>query len=127
IGGRSPCELGKQVKSARTQMPCDRIAVSKEREGQMDVKAAVKIAKSQVADLFADEEIEDIGLEEVELDDSSDTWIVTIGFSRPWDRKTTLNVALAERRRGRSYKVLHIESTGGNVVSLKDRILRDRN
>ena len=27
-----------------------------------------------------------VGLEEVEFDDESDQWLITIGFSRPWDR-----------------------------------------
>ena len=93
----------------------------------MDVKQAVKIAKTHVTDLFADEEIEDIGLEEVEFDESVGMWIVTIGFSRPWDRKTTLNVALGEGRPSRSYKVLQIADTDGRVLSLRDRVLRDRN
>ena len=93
----------------------------------MDVKAVAQRAKTYVVDLFDDEEISNVGLEEVEFDDSLDKWIVTIGFSRPWDRKTTLNVALGERRPGRSYKVLHIADTDGRVLSLKDRVLRNQN
>ena len=53
----------------------------------MDVKAVALRAKTYVADLFDDEEISNVGLEEVEFDDALDRWIVTIGFSRPWDQK----------------------------------------
>ena len=93
----------------------------------MDVKAVAQRAKTYVADLFDDEEISNVGLEEVEFDDSLDKWIVTIGFSRPWDHKNSLNLALGEGRHGRSYKVLHIADTDGRVLSLKDRVLRNQN
>lgn len=93
----------------------------------MDVKQAVKIAKTKIADLFADEEIEDIGLEAVEFDDSLDGWIVTIGFSRPWDQKNALTAALGEGQMGRSYKVLHIAGKDGRMVSMRDHYLNDLN
>ena len=89
----------------------------------MDVKQAVKIAKTKIADLFADEEIEDIGLEAVEFDDSVGVWIVTIGFSRPWDQKNTLTAALGEGHPGRSYKVIHLADTDGRMVALEDHFL----
>ncbi len=93
----------------------------------MDVKAVAQRAKTYVGDLFADEEIVNVGLEEVEFDEYQDRWIVTIGFSRPWDHKNVVNAVLGEGRPARSYKVLHIADTDGRVVSLKDRVLRDRN
>ena len=93
----------------------------------MDVKAAVRTAKTYVADLFADEEIMNVGLEEVEFDEGQDRWNVTVGFSRPWDRRNTVNAALGEGHPGRSYKVLQIADTDGRVLSLKDMVLRDRN
>ena len=108
-------------------MPCDRIAVSNETEDGMDVKQAVKIAKTHVTDLFADEGIVNVGLEEVEFNDAQLRWRVTIGFSRPWDHKNPLTAALGDRPAGRSYKVIHIHDTDGSVESLKDRILRDQN
>ena len=46
----------------------------------MDVKAAVIMAKDHVADVFLGEDIRNVGLEEVEFDDSLGRWIVTIGF-----------------------------------------------
>ena len=91
----------------------------------MEVKAAVKIAKTKVVDLFADEEIVDIGLEEVRLDDTAGIWIVTIGFSRPWDQKNALTAALGEGRPGRSYKVIHLADTDGRMVALEDHFLSE--
>ena len=55
----------------------------------MDVKEAVATAKSYVADLFAEENFSDLGLEEVSLDEQADQWVVTLGFARPWERAAT--------------------------------------
>ena len=93
----------------------------------MDVKAVAQRAKTYVVDLFDDEEISNVGLEEVEFDDALDRWIVTVGFTRPWDQKNVLTAALGEGQSGRSYKVLHIADTDGRVLSLKDRVLRNQN
>lgn len=93
----------------------------------MDVKAVTQRAKTYVADLYDNEQISNVGLEEVEFDGALDRWIVTIGFTRPWDHRNALTTALAEGRPGRSYKVLHIADTDGRVLSLRDRVLRGRN
>ena len=76
-----------------------------------------------VGDIFDGEEIEHVGLEEVVFDDESDQWLITIGFSRPWDRPKTLSAAQREEPLTRSYKVVRINDTDGRVISLKDRIL----
>ena len=64
-----------------------------------------------------------VGLEEVEFDDESGQWLITIGFSRPWDRPKTQSAALREDPLKRSYKVVRIDDADGSVISLKDRIL----
>ena len=89
----------------------------------MDVKEAVGTARAYVIDLFADEQITNVGLEEVRLDDA-DAWRITIGFCRPWDLKNTLPAALCEKPKGRSYKVVAIDDKTGRVESLTDRFLR---
>ena len=52
----------------------------------MNVKQAVELGKKQVLALFADEQGENVGLEEVEYDDTANVWHIMIGFSRPWER-----------------------------------------
>ncbi len=91
----------------------------------MDMKEAARTAKEHVADLYAGEEITDIGLEEVEFNDHSNDWVITIGFSRPWDRKINNLAATLERKQvpARSYKVVRIDDDDGRVTSLKDRLL----
>ena len=90
----------------------------------MDVKAAARVAKECVADLFEDEEITQIGLEEVEFDSEAHDWNVTIGFTRPWEHSNFLINALGDRWPARSYKVIRINDKDGHMISVKDRILR---
>ncbi len=66
-----------------------------------------------------------LGLEEAEFNSLSNTWKITIGFSRPWDQKNVLSVALGEGRPARSYKAMRINNDSGEVESLKDRLLRE--
>ena len=93
----------------------------------MDVKEAVSVAKTYVAEIYTDEAIEHLGLEEVDFDDSSDYWNVTIGFARPWNRLAPPAHPLspASRAAARSYKVVRIDDDTGEVKSLKDRFFTD--
>ena len=93
----------------------------------MDVKEAARVAKEYLFDLFAAEEVVNVGLEEVDFDDLSNDWKITIGFSRPWDQNNSLTTLIGERRPARSYKVIRISNESGQVKSVKDRILVDSN
>ena len=48
----------------------------------IDVKEAVRTAAKYLADLFAEEDISDIRLEEVQLSEDGQTWNVTLSFLR---------------------------------------------
>jgi len=98
----------------------------------MDVKQVVAEAKNYVKSLYEDEQISNIGLEELEYDDSSKVWSVTIGFSRPWHfHKEVGSLQIGSTLRGlmehsgkpleRSYKVVRI-SNNGDIISLRDRL-----
>ena len=93
----------------------------------MDVKLVVQIAKRYVTELFEGEPIANVGLEEVVYEDESDTWKITIGFTRPWHRRNPQTAAekLASPFE-RSYKVVQVDDQSGKVESLKDRILVTR-
>ncbi len=88
----------------------------------MDVKEAVRIALEYVQELFVEEQISHLGLEEVEYNVTMDDWQVTVGFSRPWDYP---NGSLAMLAGGstphRSYKRVTIKD--GAVVSVTNRDL----
>lgn len=90
----------------------------------MNVKEAVALAKQHVLELFDEEGVRNLGLEEVELDGQSDEWIVTLGFSRPWDEpKNALAALAAPAYTRRTLKVVRISNQGSQVVSVKKRDL----
>ena len=91
----------------------------------MDVKEAVGAAKSYVAELFADETLTQVGLEEVVFDEISGDWKITIGFAPLWNQPGPLPTVLGARA-ARSYKVVRIKDSDGGFVSLTDRILAER-
>jgi len=90
----------------------------------MDVKQAVQEAKNHILYLFGEEGVTNLGLEEVDFDDNAQVWIVTIGFSRPWDKPSTSSVASVLQQLGspkRDYKVVRIDDAAGKVRSVKNR------
>lgn len=99
----------------------------------MNAKEAVSAAKAYVKDVFADEQIVDVGLEEVEFDEHSNCWLITVGFSCPRIAETYNNNPFNELRKGgsliemmrekalrRSYKVVTINDGSAQVVSVKN-------
>ena len=85
----------------------------------MNVRQAVEAAKQSLANIFADEQIANVGLEEVEFDDAAKVWHVTLGFSRPWDRSGfAARAGLVEPR---SYKVVTLSDSDGRMISIKNR------
>ena len=89
----------------------------------MDVKAAVKLAKEYVLDLFAEEEINNLGLEEVEFYEGEQIWSVTVGFSRPWELPSNTFLASLAKPSDRSYKIVRIDDKAGQVKSVKNRVV----
>ena len=89
------------------------------------MREAARTAKDYIIEIFADEQITNVGLEEVVFEDMSNNWKITIGFSRPWDYKKTLLAALGDASSVRSYKVVNIDDESGRVRSVKHRTLID--
>ena len=87
---------------------------------EVDAKEAAKTAKDYIIDVFGDEDIEHVGLEEVKFDDVSEAWEITIGFSRPWDRS---GLALLPNPAQRSYKVVRLNDSDGQIRSVTHRVL----
>lgn len=78
----------------------------------MDVKEAVRTAKSYVAELFREDGIVNLGLEEVVPDDETGGWQITIGFSRRWDRAAPFMPDAIRDYRRRDYKLVLIDGAG---------------
>ena len=90
----------------------------------MNVKEAVRAAKSYVADVFGEEGLTNLGLEEVERDEGAGAWRVTVGFSRPWNSvRNPLTAITGDAAPRRTYKVVSIRDDG-EVLSVKRREFR---
>jgi uncharacterized protein YdeI (YjbR/CyaY-like superfamily) len=89
----------------------------------MQIREAVTAAKKYVSEIFAEEQITRLTLEEVEFDEAAGIWNITIGFSWPWDAPQNAFAALGHdlsqwRRR---YKVVRISDATGQLLSIKNR------
>ena len=89
----------------------------------MDALEAIATAKKYLSEVFREEQITAVTLEETEY--LGDRWIVTLGFSRPWNTPRTRaqevleNLGAASPLR-RSQKTITVMDDG-TVISMKDR------
>lgn len=90
----------------------------------MNAKEAKETARDYIIDLFADEEVMHVGLEEVVYHRASEEWRITYGFVRAWDKQGEFGIKMGLKA-PRSYKVVSIDNANGSVISLKDRLMRD--
>ncbi|WP_027882179.1 hypothetical protein [Meiothermus rufus] len=84
----------------------------------IDAKEAVKIATEYIQTLFAERQIPELRLEEVELSPDNQFWEVTLSFVV---REPTAYLSLGEAARTREYKVFRINAETGQVQSMKIR------
>jgi hypothetical protein len=91
----------------------------------MDAREAIATAKRYVSEVYADEHVTNLGLEEIEHIPADGTWIITLGFSRPWNTPQTRAQEVLENIGGvsalkRSYKIITVNNDG-SVLSMKNR------
>lgn len=95
----------------------------------MDLKEAIATAKQYIAEIYQDEHVSDIELEEIEHEEGMNRWRVTVAFSRPWKTPKTRaqevleNIGAMSSDR-RSVKVVTMHDDG-TVASVKDRLPAD--
>ncbi|HEX3996367.1 MAG TPA: hypothetical protein VHX39_34790 [Acetobacteraceae bacterium] len=112
----SPCVLTFAVTASR---PMEHFQVmTADQATHMDARTAVSTAKAHVEELFGSEGVFNLGLEEIEFDETNDRWFVTVGFSRSWDKKQGVMADLSPAER--TYKVVMIDKDG-RVRSVKNR------
>jgi hypothetical protein len=95
----------------------------------MDEMEAVAAAKKFVNEIYADEKVTNLGLEEIEYMATRGNWVVTLGFSRPWNTPRTRAQEVLENLGAvssprRSYKVVTI-AEDGTILSMKNRAKED--
>ena len=91
----------------------------------MEVHVAIEKAKEHVREIYKDEPIVEIGLEEVEFKANEDIWAITVGFLRNWRPEGNTISALAVPTR--IYKVVRIRDEDGSLESLKNRETTNQN
>ena len=87
----------------------------------LEVRAAVDIAKREVRGLFDVEGIENVGLEEVVHDPDAGRWRVTIGFKRPWAFRPPRHSPYDTSEHPRTYKLVTIDDESRQVIGLAER------
>src|SRR6266702_3384550 len=95
-------------------------------EAKMDVRQAVNTAKDWVLDVMEDEKPINLGLEEVEFDDKTRLWKITLGFSRPWNStKNALSTLTGEVALKRAYRTILINDKEGHVKGMVRKVSAD--
>lgn len=89
----------------------------------IEVKDAVKFAKTAAQDFLADDvTLDDLLLEEVELNESENTWLITLGFDvLNKNAMRGLGAALVGAQYIRKYKTFCIDAETGKVKAMKIR------
>ena len=79
---------------------------------------AIRAAKDWLAQVYSDERVTGVSLEEVRHSDS--TWEITLSFRREIDLTPMSALSGAV---GRAYKVLVVSMTDNKILEMRDRIL----
>lgn len=92
----------------------------------MEVKEAISVAKDYIVEIYQDEGVFNVGLEEVEFRDG--IWEVTVGFSRKWDRPPSNPFAMTSgqqpdtRALNRTYKIVEVDDHDSIVRGVRNRL-----
>jgi len=87
---------------------------------KISLKDAAKNAKAFVADLYREDHVSDLLLEEIRLSSDEREWLVTIGFMPPWMNRGVTAV-LGPHPKNRAYKVVSVDAQTGEVRDLRIR------
>lgn len=85
----------------------------------MEVHAATQKAKEHVAEMYQEEPILQVGLEEVAFEQAKNVWMITIGFVRDWRPQENRSLELNTPKR--TYNIVRIRDQDGGLESLKTR------
>ncbi len=90
----------------------------------ISVKTAVSNAMQFIRELYADNQIKGVLLEEIEFSEPANQWLITIGFTINKTRENSSALAdliLPEREIARKYKIVYIDAQSGKPISMKIR------
>lgn len=91
----------------------------------IDVKEAVSKATQAAMHFFEGKELVELALEEVEMTDDRQYWLITLGFyalnvNPPVGFAAMINASMQQKYE-RKFKIFKIDATTGEVVSMKIR------
>jgi hypothetical protein len=86
----------------------------------LDVKEAAQKASEYFASLYSQDLASNVRLEEVELTDDGNYWLITLGYPSSRTQGNAFQF-LTGNDTGREYKQFKIEVATGKVVSMKIR------
>jgi hypothetical protein len=88
----------------------------------LDVKQAAQTASTYFADLYAGQGVSGVRLEEVELTEDGNFWLITLGFpdSDP-PKNTSVASMFGTTGPNRLYKVFKVDAATGDIKSMKIR------
>lgn len=84
---------------------------------QIGLKKAVKLAATYFNELYEDEQLRNVLLEEVEYDNSREVWLITFGY----DTSRTETGGIIGSRIIRDYKTVQVDASTGGLIALKMR------
>ncbi len=93
----------------------------------LDVRKAAQIANEYLVDLYGSHSISYALLEEIELDEEKNVWLITLSYIHQFDdeqihkRGSLLFRPNPEEERFRKYKIFRIDTEEGKVLSMKIR------
>ncbi len=89
----------------------------------MEVKDVVKMAIKYVIEIFEDDNITNVGLEEVTFNEADKNWRVVVGFSRPWDypQPSVLGNIRPQEQPKRHYKEVIVDDSSGKIEAITIR------
>ena len=83
----------------------------------LDVKEAAQRASEYFAGLYSDQGVSNVQLEEVELTDDGQYWLITLSYPVVPPNQAPLSFMINNRK----YKVFKIDAKTGEVKSMKIR------
>lgn len=92
----------------------------------IDAKSAVEAARTYLRSIqdMLDTPLNNLRLEEVELSEDDQYWLITLGYDNPNKPRDLSNLSLVApqlARLAREYKIFRIRSEDGEVKSMKIR------
>lgn len=91
----------------------------------IDMKTAVRSARQFALELYESDRLPNLALEEIEFDEKSHQWQVTLGFDSPHKIKRRTNdisfFPTIEEEIKREYKQFNIDAEDGHLISMTMR------